>query len=164
MSDARRVDQSMAAAASAILADDAVDARLRTRYRQLPVMLHTAGLAATYAYVLSKSSGDDPLGRAYRRIADGIRQHIGRNALITGCGERSTDRQLLEAMGSCDWTEYARAAATVATLAGWLSRLAEARFRTAPAEKADAQRQTRASGTGDSPQSASSPAEPGVEE
>ncbi|MEV0966620.1 type III-B CRISPR module-associated protein Cmr5 [Streptomyces sp. NPDC049910] len=164
MSEARRVDQSMAAAASAILADDVVDARLRTRYRQLPVMLHTAGLAATYAYVLSKSSGDDPLGRAYRRIADGIRRHIGRNALIAGVGEHSTDRQFLEAMGDCDRTEYARAAATVATLAGWLSRLAEARYRTALAEKADAQRQAQAAGDGRPPQTADSPAEPGESE
>ena len=49
-----RVDQGMAVAAARSLPDN-VDKELRTRYRQLRVMLHTAGLAATYAYIASKA-------------------------------------------------------------------------------------------------------------
>ena len=77
-----RVDQGMAVAAARSLPDN-VDKELRTRYRQLRVMLHTAGLAATYAYIASKA-GDgvdettpdsaDKLARAYRDAATGIRR------------------------------------------------------------------------------------------
>ncbi|QTD99989.1 type III-B CRISPR module-associated protein Cmr5 [Streptomyces cyanogenus] len=127
MSPVRRVDQAMALAAMDML-PETVDRTLRTRYKQLPVMLHTAGLAATYAFVLSKKHGSRE-GPAYAKVAEGIRRHIGKHALIDRRTHWATDRDLLDALATADRAAYARASAEISSLAGWLSRLAEARFR-----------------------------------
>jgi CRISPR type III-B/RAMP module-associated protein Cmr5 len=132
MSGLRRVDQGMAAAAAAILGDEPIDRTLRTRYRQLPVMLHTAGLAATYAFVLSKSGGDGKLSTAYEKVAKGIRMHLVTNGLLPGCTTEGPLHGVLNAMANCDSSTYARAAAEITALAGWLSRLAEARYQSEP--------------------------------
>src|ERR1035441_1031032 len=50
----------MATAAAEALPPE-VGSELRTRYRQLRVMLHAAGLAATYAFIVSKAKDTDPL-------------------------------------------------------------------------------------------------------
>ncbi|GAB3105818.1 hypothetical protein GCM10027160_00570 [Streptomyces calidiresistens] len=123
-----RVDQGMARAAAEILGDGPISGPLRTRYRQLPVMLHTTGLAATYAFVLSKTGGrNKALAEAYDRVANGIRKHIATRRLIPGCTEKTPPRDVLQAMGNCGGVTYARATAEITLLAGWLSRLAEAR-------------------------------------
>jgi CRISPR-associated protein Cmr5 len=66
----RRVDQGMAAAAAQALPEE-VDRELRTRYRQLRVMLHAAGLAATYAFIASKAkvAEEDAAGNAQGKLA-----------------------------------------------------------------------------------------------
>jgi CRISPR-associated protein Cmr5 len=121
---ARRIDQGMAAAAAGIL-PDTVDDRLRTRYRQLPAMVRTAGLAATYAYLLSKQ-GDKTLGPAYRSVTTGIREHLSRpGGVLTGV---TADLDVVGALARLPASSYARASVEAEMLAGWLSRLAEAKF------------------------------------
>lgn len=127
MTSPRRVDQAMAKKAGAMLPEK-ISGQLRTRYRQLPIMLHTAGLAATYAFILSKKD-EKELGQAYGKVADGIRRHIGDRQLIAGKSHWATDLELLDGLGQAERTEYMRASAEISALAGWLSRLAEAHFR-----------------------------------
>ncbi|MGJ3558958.1 type III-B CRISPR module-associated protein Cmr5 [Streptomyces sp. INA 01156] len=117
----------MAVMASGMLPAD-IDRSLRTRLRQLPVMLRTAGLAATYAYVLAKRGSDSSLEQAYQKVADGIRTYLGDRALIGGVTRWDSDRALLDALAQADRAAYQRASAEVSALAGWLSRLADARF------------------------------------
>jgi CRISPR/Cas system CMR-associated protein Cmr5 small subunit len=127
----RRVDQNMAAAAAGILPPAAeltgADQKaLRTRYRQLRVMLHTAGLAATYAFVASKAGDHGALDLAYKQAAKGIREQLASRHLLTS-GPAGTDaREVLRQLGEMDGMRYARASAEVASLMGWLSRLADA--------------------------------------
>ncbi|GAA0405418.1 hypothetical protein GCM10009541_55830 [Micromonospora gifhornensis] len=116
----------MAAAAAAMLADT-IDRPLRTRYRQLPVQLRMSGLAATYAYLLGKSNATE-LGQAYHQVADGIRIHLTTGSGLVDAAEADTNEKLLHALATLDASAYARASAEVQALAGWLSRLAEARF------------------------------------
>ncbi|GAA3820724.1 type III-B CRISPR module-associated protein Cmr5 [Streptomyces chiangmaiensis] len=143
-----RLDQSMAHAASSML-PDAVPDRLRTRYRQLPVMLRISGLAATYAFILSSSRPDPTkeVGFAYKLVADGIRTHISEHALL-GQGKRwVSNRDLLEAFAEADRSVYARVSAEIEALAGWLSRLAEARYREGEYAAAEAEKRAAAEGT-----------------
>ncbi|WP_434739319.1 type III-B CRISPR module-associated protein Cmr5 [Micromonospora sp. SH-82] len=122
----RRVDQQMASAAAAMLPEK-ITKELRTRYRQLPVQIRMSGMAATYAYLLGKSTDSD-LGRAYRRVAEGIRHHLTtRSGLVDGA-KANTGEKLLHALADLDPSVYARASAEVQALAGWLGRLAEARW------------------------------------
>jgi CRISPR-associated protein Cmr5 len=122
----RRIDQDMAAAAAGALPDP-VTPELRTRYRQLRVMLHTAGLAATYAFVASKAAGESPqLARAYAEAERGVRDRLAAVRLLTGDPSRLGPRQVLEQLGSMQGSDYARASAEAAALTGWLSRLADA--------------------------------------
>jgi CRISPR/Cas system CMR-associated protein Cmr5 small subunit len=122
-SGVRRIDQTMAAAAAALLPATVSD-DLRTRYRTLRVMVHSAGLAATYAYVASKANGDGDLATAYRDVARGIREHLARRGLLAS--HVRGDRATLAALAEMDLERYARAAAEVAALTGWMSRLADA--------------------------------------
>ena len=127
----RRIDQDMAATAAGLLrpADEltASDQKaLRTRYRQLRVILHTAGLAATYAFVASKAVGSQPIDRAYEQAASGIRQRLVSLGLLTTGPARLDARAVLCQLGSMNGVDYARASADAASLIGWLSRLADA--------------------------------------
>jgi CRISPR-associated protein Cmr5 len=123
-----RVDQTMAAKSAQIL-PPVVDRELRTRYRQLPVMLRTAGLAATYAFVASKSRDRTALGQAYARVAGGIAAHLADRRLITAEPNAIDHRQVLELLAGMDLATYAQASAEIAELAEWLSRLADALYR-----------------------------------
>jgi CRISPR type III-B/RAMP module-associated protein Cmr5 len=106
-----------------------VDPELRTRYRQLPVMLRTAGLAATYAFIAAKSRDTSALGQAYARVADGIRQHLAdRNLIAAGLGPRD-HRGMLTLLAEMDLPAYTQASAEVGELAQWLARLADAVYR-----------------------------------
>ena len=126
-----RVDQGMAAAAARVL-PDSVDKELRTRYRQLRVMLHTAGLAATYAFIASKAAGadsdaaPDKLARAYRDAAAGIRDRLADLEILPGDVRRMSVREFMTELGEMDPVRYARASAEVTAFVGWLSRLADA--------------------------------------
>ena len=121
-----RIDQTMASAAAALLPPE-ITPELRTRYRSLHVMVRTAGLAATYAYVAAKGNDTGHLAEAYRSVAAGIRDHLERRGLkpatVTG------DRAMLEHLGTMELNDYARACAEVAALTHWLSRLADALYR-----------------------------------
>ena len=120
-----RVDQGMAAAAASVIPPD-VDRELRTRYRQLRVMLHSAGLAATYAYIASKAGDRGPLERAYRDAALGIRRRLAEAGLLNGEPRALTVREMMTQLGAMDPVQYARASTEAAAFAGWLSRLADA--------------------------------------
>jgi CRISPR type III-B/RAMP module-associated protein Cmr5 len=129
-----RVDQGMAAAAAAALPDK-VDKELRTRYRQLRVMLHTAGLAATYAFIASKAKDPDDsagsadqakLAAAYREAAEGIVSRLAGQSLLAADPEQMSARHVLEELGRMDPVQYARASAEASAFVGWLSRLADA--------------------------------------
>jgi CRISPR/Cas system CMR-associated protein Cmr5 small subunit len=122
----RRIDQDMAAAAAGALPRH-VTPDLRTRYRQLRVMLQTAGLAATYAFVAAKAAGETgSLARAYAEAERGIRDRLAAVQLLTGDPARLGPRQVLEQLGGMEGSDYARASAEAAALTGWLSRLADA--------------------------------------
>jgi CRISPR/Cas system CMR-associated protein Cmr5 small subunit len=127
----RRVDQAMAATAAELL-PKTVDKELRTRYRQLRAMLHQAGLAATYAFVASKATGQGKLPDAYRLVAQGIQKRLAALGVLTQDPASATHRDVFEALGKAEAPDYARASAEVAALAGWLSRLADALY--VPAE------------------------------
>jgi CRISPR/Cas system CMR-associated protein Cmr5 small subunit len=120
-----RIDQGMAAAAVSALPDQ-VDRELRTRYRQLRVMLHSAGLAATYAFIASKAGDSGPLERAYRDAALGIRQRLVIAGLLAGDARRMGIRDVMSQLAAMDTVRYARASAEATAFAGWLGRLADA--------------------------------------
>lgn len=146
MSATIRFDQHMASKAAGMLPAK-VDNELRTRYRQLPVMLRTSGLAATLAYLVGKTDGSK-LGQAYHQLATGIRGHLSGRRLVPQArtpDALKANMELLTQLGELTTAEYARAAAEVEALAGWLSRLADARFQAdrdsfaaAPGDAADA--------------------------
>lgn len=130
---ALRIDQGMAAAAAEALPAE-VDPVLRTRYRQLRVMLHTAGLAGTYAFIASKAKDTDgngagrpdKLAAAYHTAGEAIRKRLAARKMFPGGAEPRNAREVLTALGTMSQVEYARASAEAAALIGWLSRLADA--------------------------------------
>ena len=127
----RRVDQGMAVAAANALPAK-VDRELRTQYKQLRVMLSSAGLAATYAFIASKSGeggeGQGTLAGAYREAARGIREQLADRGLLT-CEPRTMRvGEVMRQLGQMDPVRYARASAEAAAFAGWLSRLADAAY------------------------------------
>jgi CRISPR type III-B/RAMP module-associated protein Cmr5 len=79
VSSMRRLDQDLAKAAAEIL-QPRISADLRTRYRQLPMMLRMSGLAATIAYLVSKAgkpgASKNGLEEAYSAVVDGIRRRL----------------------------------------------------------------------------------------
>jgi CRISPR/Cas system CMR-associated protein Cmr5 small subunit len=121
----QRIDQDMAVIAARALPDGfAVSAELRTRYRQLRVMLHSAGLAATYAFMVSKANPDpgaDALARAYAAAERAIRERI----FPAGNVPRNAS-EVFTRLGEMSAMDYARASAEAAAFTGWLSRLADA--------------------------------------
>lgn len=131
-----RIDQGMAAAAADLLPSP-VTREMRTRYRQLRQMLHSAGLAATYAFIAAKSgeTGESrELADAYRRAGAGLRQRLSDIGLLPADREL-TAAGVLESLGKMSPVEYARASAEARALAGWLSRLADAMYQ--PDDAAD---------------------------
>ncbi|MFV2194986.1 type III-B CRISPR module-associated protein Cmr5 [Nocardiopsis sp. LOL_012] len=123
---ARRVDQSMAGVAHRILGDH-VTPELRTRMRQLPMRLRGSGLAATYAFVLSKADArGNELEKAYHRLAERVAAHVADRGLLTGAGRRTDPQRFLAALADADVHDYARISVEVEALSVWLSRLAEA--------------------------------------
>ncbi|HEX9357216.1 MAG TPA: type III-B CRISPR module-associated protein Cmr5 [Streptosporangiaceae bacterium] len=122
----QRIDQGMATAAAELLPEH-VDKELRTRCRHLRVMLNTAGLAATYAYLAAKSGSQTSLERAYRDVAESMRERLEDAGLLAG-GRRMSHRQVLAELGAMSPARYARAGLEAATLAGWLARLADALY------------------------------------
>jgi CRISPR/Cas system CMR-associated protein Cmr5 small subunit len=125
-----RVDQGMARLAADMLYDVDISEELRTRYLQLPVMLRTSGLAATYAFLVAKSSDTSGIGRAHQKVADGIRTHLTGTPPPLVHMQGTTNLALVRALAELsDPVAYTRATAEVEALAGWLKRLAEAKSR-----------------------------------
>ncbi|SKA23189.1 CRISPR type III-B/RAMP module-associated protein Cmr5 [Marinactinospora thermotolerans DSM 45154] len=130
----RRIDQGMARDAADLLprvtGDNAKE--LRSRFRHLPIQLHSSGLAATYAFLAARSSSasTDRLADAYRDVAKQIRTQLAAKGLIsdelTTESEPEVHRAMLTALGDMDWTAYARASREVGILFSWLRRLADA--------------------------------------
>jgi CubicO group peptidase (beta-lactamase class C family) len=120
----RRVDQDLAKAAADMLPRP-VTAAQRTRYRTLRVMCHSSGLAATYAYVASKSRGEKDPAPAYRMACDGIGDRLAWLGLLIGL-DAHDPRQVLQRLGEMDTVEYLAASDQVTALLGWLARLADA--------------------------------------
>ena len=128
---ASRIDLGMAAAAARELPAD-VTPELRTRYRQLRVMLHTAGLAATYAYIAAKARDTDQvqdnLAAAYRVAGEVIRKRLWERNMLPGAEEPVAPRQVLASLGAMNQVQYARASAEAAALVDWMARLADAMY------------------------------------
>ncbi|MBN1172680.1 MAG: type III-B CRISPR module-associated protein Cmr5 [Micromonosporaceae bacterium] len=131
----RRLDQGMALAAAEIL-PASISRDLRTRYRQLPIMVRMSGLAATTAYLVSKSGkpgGRNELETAYHDLATGIRKRLTAGYDLGWGGREQTNEALVARLAELPASEYARASVEVQALATWLSRLAEARYKAQPA-------------------------------
>ncbi|WP_017593832.1 type III-B CRISPR module-associated protein Cmr5 [Nocardiopsis potens] len=127
MSEARRVDQNLARIAHEVLPEQ-VGQELRTRMRQLPSRLRGGGLAATYAFLLSKAKKEpaDELSRAYRLLADKIAAHVAQRRLLKSAPPEMDSTAFLAELAKAKPAEYARASAEVDALAVWLARLADA--------------------------------------
>lgn len=122
-----RIDQGMASAAVTAL-PTAVDKELRTRYKQLRIMLHSAGLAATYAFIAAKAGNEGALETAYRDAALELRKRLVTQGLLTGNARTMTVRDVMRQFGDMAPADYARASAEAAEFASWLSRLADAAY------------------------------------
>lgn len=151
MSGVRRIDQGMATAAAALLPPQ-VSQELRTRYRQLRIMLHNAGLAATYTFIAAKAGERSSLAEAYQKAGEGIRDRLIDAGLLTAGSSPVSVRQVVAELGGMDPVQYARASAEAAALAGWLSRLADAAYQAA--RSADNGTDERSVGQGDQTESA----------
>lgn len=128
---ARRVDQGMAAVAAGLLPAE-VKSELRTRYRQLRVMLHSAGLAASYAFIAAKARGErGELAESYADVAGALRVLLADRGLLTGDPAALSPSDVLQQLGGLDVARYARASREAAALVGWLSRLADASYQAA---------------------------------
>lgn len=121
----RRIDQGHARTAAKMLNGVDVDASLRTRYRTLRVMSHSAGLAATYAYIASKSGASGQLSCAYTRVLDGIGERLEQQGWIDSA-DTGDPRRVLERLGNLDAVDYLAASADATALLGWLARLGDA--------------------------------------
>lgn len=89
-------------------------------------MLHGAGLAATYAFIAAKTTGE--LGESYSKVADGLRQRLISRGLLTGESAAMEPAEVLRQLGEMDSVRYNRASAEAAALLSWLSRLADATY------------------------------------
>ena len=65
-----RRDQEMAKKAARLITDIEITPEVRTRLIGLPFLLHRNGLAATLAFIASKSDSKSDLSRAYSKVAD----------------------------------------------------------------------------------------------
>ena len=127
---AQRVDQGMAAVAARLLPVPVTDQQ-RTRYRQLRVMLHVAGLAATYAFIAAKSGEQNALAGAYQKAGEGIAQRLSGLGLLSAEWRQLSPVNVLAELGEMSPVQYARACAEAQALVSWLSRLADAMVQSA---------------------------------
>ncbi|MDA2805410.1 type III-B CRISPR module-associated protein Cmr5 [Nocardiopsis suaedae] len=141
---APRLDQAMAAQAARILPDTGTDVEaaktLRTRMRQLPLRLRSTGFVAAFAFIHSKSGDTTAVARAYRDLRDLLIRRIAEEELLEGLTPHTTPAEFLRALSEADATAYARITTEADMVAGWLSRIADARYQAA--------RPANATGTG----------------
>ncbi|TQN28625.1 CRISPR-associated protein Cmr5 family [Haloactinospora alba] len=140
----RRLDRGMAEKALRVLrasldenapedAEPRVGDTLRTRMRALPQRLHGGGFAATYAFLVAKSNGNDKVARAYRQLSVVIAEHVRQEKLLPdskGPEKHGDPAWLLRELATNRVTpsQYARLSAEVLQLATWLRRLADALY------------------------------------
>ncbi|MGQ0841587.1 type III-B CRISPR module-associated protein Cmr5 [Actinokineospora sp.] len=119
-----RVDRGLAVAAADALPDQ-VDNELRSTLRALPVMIHTSGLAAACAYLLSRVKVQQDSDRYFRTtravLADAaefvqLKDREGRKPL-----------ELLNELVKLRDQDYIAAERRATVFAGWLARIATAR-------------------------------------
>jgi CRISPR-associated protein Cmr5 len=105
-----------------------VDGDLRTRYRQLRIMLHSAGLAASYAFIASKAGDPDAGGTAgaYGKVAVALVKRLAAKGSLSGDPDDLSTVDVMRQLGAMSPADYARASAEAAALVSWLSRLASA--------------------------------------
>lgn len=121
---AERIDQKLAVAAAEVLPAE-VNKELRTRMRGLPVMIHTSGLAATCAFLLSRAAKPELADPYYATAmamlkagADAAREPVDDDPNVT-----------LTRLAAAPGHKYLLAETRARELALWLSRLAQARYR-----------------------------------
>jgi CRISPR-associated protein Cmr5 len=112
-----RIDQQLAAGAANALPDQ-IDKTMHTRMRQLPTMVHTNGLAATCAFLLSK---DEPYQQTAEKLLNDVLQFAG---IPLG----RTPNHSLTTLANADPGKYQVAEARARSFAMWLSRIASARY------------------------------------
>ena len=129
MSRVQRLDQELSGIALDVVGER-VGRDLRTRMRQLPSRLRGGGLAATYAFVLSKADPNPAkeLGSAYHRLAVKIAEHVCDRRLLGGNGTILPPARFLAALSEATPAQYARASAAGDACAITLSRLAHALY------------------------------------
>lgn len=127
-----RIDQSMATRAAEVLnlpvTTPDLAKRVRTRMRQLPMRVRSSGLAATFAFIDSKSDGTDTIAQAYTRLRGAIIGHVGERGLLPGLEPDAAPEEFLRLLALAETAAYSRVTAEIDLLAGWLSRIADARF------------------------------------
>lgn len=124
---ADRLDQLLAVRAAEVLPAE-VSPVLRTRMRGLPVLVHTSGLAATCAFLLSRSERPemtDPYYHAAMAMlttaAEAARLPVGKDPHV-----------LLDSLVRARGHQYLMGETRARELALWLSRLAQARAKSEP--------------------------------
>lgn len=105
-----------------------VDADLRRRFRQLPVLLRRTGLAATLATLLARAARPGT-GAAYQEAARHLAQVI---APTIGKPADTPAQDILTALGGLDPARYAIATRRADHMLTWLKRLADARYLATP--------------------------------
>jgi CRISPR type III-B/RAMP module-associated protein Cmr5 len=93
------------------------------RAQELPMMLRRSGLAATVAFLKSKSGDKSALEKAYGSTLRGVAQ-----AVEDAVGPLGDDLLKWLSSGDVDPGKYRLAAREAAEYALWMKRIAEARF------------------------------------
>lgn len=124
---AERIDKMLAVKAAQALPEK-VDPELRTRMRALPTMIHTSGLAATCAFLLSRRKTDDKKD-PYHATAVAIMDAAAEAAKIPVAADPNVT---LTGLAKASGHQYLVAETRAHMLAIWLSRLAQARSKPDP--------------------------------
>ncbi len=123
-----RRDQEMAKSAARLITDiGTITPEVRTRLIGLPFLIHRNGLAATLAFIASKSVGDKPLPRAYKKVDALLSQQIHESG-ISGATQFSSISDPASAiwLGERGSRHYLRLSAEVTDTLLWVKRFAEA--------------------------------------
>ena len=122
-----RRDQEMAKKAARLITDIEITPEVRTRLIGLPFLLHRNGLAATLAFIASKSDSKSDLSRAYSKVEALLSKQI-RESGINGANQFSSISNPVSAiwLGERSSRHYLRLTAEVADTLLWVIRFAEA--------------------------------------
>ncbi|MFT4136276.1 type III-B CRISPR module-associated protein Cmr5 [Microbacterium sp.] len=124
-----RRDQGLAVqAAQFVNGIEPYTAEVRTRLRGLPYLLHRSGLAATLAYISSKSGAGEGLPGAYSKVEALLKERI-KHSEVRGASSFDSlrDPDSVAWLQKLSPAEYARLTEAVADIVLWVKRLSEAR-------------------------------------